>query len=78
MPLTLGSSAQFICSSDLDIVVAEWLFDDQVIVRSEANQANLYIPVVNDSLHNRQYLCKITTPYGMQERITTITVTGNF
>ena len=61
VPLTLGSSAQLICSSDLDIIVAEWLFDGRVIVRSEASQANLYIPAVNDSLHNRQYVCRITT-----------------
>lgn len=76
MPLTLGSSAQLICSSDLYIIVAEWLFDSQVIVRSEASQGNLNIPTVNDSLHNRQYVCRITTPYGVQERNITVTVTG--
>ena len=78
VPLSLGSSARFICSSDLDIIAAEWLFDGRVIVQSEANQANLYIPAVNDSLHNRQYLCRIITPYGVQERNATIIVSGIF
>ena len=64
MPLTLGGSARLICSSDFDIIVAEWLFDGRVIVQSLASQATLYIPLVNDSLHNRQYLCRITAPYG--------------
>lgn len=75
-PLVLGSSAQITCSSDLDILIAEWLFDDQVIVQAEGGQVNLVIPAVNDSLHNRLYICRITTPYGVQERNTTITVTS--
>lgn len=74
--LILGGSAQFTCTSDLDIIIAEWLFGDQVIVQAEASQVDLIIPAVNDSLHNRLYVCRITTPYGAQERNTTITVTG--
>lgn len=76
--LILGSSAQFICSSDLQILVAEWLYDDRVIVQVEASQANLFIPTVNDSLHMRQYVCRITTPYGVQEQSTMVTVTGMY
>ena len=75
-PLILGSTAWFTCSSDLDILYAEWLFNDRVIVQAEASQAMLIIPAVNDSLHNRLYICRITTQYGVQERNVTIRVTG--
>ena len=75
-PLVLGSRAQFTCSSDLNILLAEWLFEGQVVVEAEASQATLIIPTVNDSLHNSLYVCRITTPYGIQERNMTITVTG--
>ncbi len=72
----LGSSAQFTCSSNLNILLVEWLFDNEVVAEAEASQATLIIPAVNDSLHNRLYVCRITTPYGTQERNMTITVTG--
>ena len=75
-PLILGSRAEITCSSDLDVLVTEWLYDGRVIVQSEDIQASLVIPAVNDSLHNQQFMCRIITPYGVQERNTTITVTG--
>ena len=43
----MGSSAQFNCTSDLNILVAEWLFEGQVVVEAEASQATLIIPAVN-------------------------------
>lgn len=76
-PVVLGTSMQLNCSSDLAILMAEWLYNDVVIAQSLTGEALLVIPAVNDSLHNRQYKCRITTPYGVQERNTTITVTGN-
>lgn len=75
-PVSLGASLQLNCSSDLDILTAEWLYNNVVVAESLGAEALLVIPAVNDSLHNRQYRCRITTPYGMQQRNTTITVTG--
>ena len=72
----MGASLQLNCSSDLDILTAEWLYNDVVVADSLGAEAVLVIPAVNDSLHNRQYRCRITTPYGVQESNTTITVTG--
>jgi len=54
----------------------EWLYNDVVVARSAAEEVLLQVPVVNDSLHNRQYKCRVTTPFGVLERNTTITVRG--
>ncbi len=67
---------QLNCSSDLVILTAEWLHNDVVIAQSVAGEAILAIPTVNDSLHNTMYRCRITTPFGIQESNTTVTVTG--
>lgn len=75
-PLTLGTSTQLNCSTDLVALMVEWLYSGMVIVQNLADNSLLAIPAVNDSLHNRQYTCRITTPFGMQERNTTISVTG--
>lgn len=74
--VTVGSKLELICSSDLAILIAEWLYDEVVISQSVGSEALLMISAVNDSMHSRQYLCRVTTPYGMQEINTTLTVTG--
>jgi hypothetical protein len=76
--VAVGTSLLLNCSSDLTILTAEWLYDDEVVAQSIATEALLAIPSVNDSLHNRQYRCRVTTPFGVQERNTTITVTGTY
>ncbi len=75
-PFTVGSDLQLNCSSDLAILTAEWLYDGMVITQNTAGEAILEIPAVNDSLHNRQFTCRVATPFGVQERNTTITVTS--
>ena len=77
-PFVVGTGLQLNCSSDLPILMAEWLYNEVVITQSAAAEALLVIPVVNDSLHNMQYKCRITTPFGVQERNTTITVIGTY
>ena len=78
-PLTLGMSAQLSCATDLAPVAAvEWLYGSAVIAQSLSNSAQLVFPTVNDTLHNRQYTCRTSTAYGVQERNTTITVSGIF
>ena len=75
-PLTLGASAMLNCTSDLPILMAEWLYNGVVIARSSEGGAILDITSVNDSLHGRQYSCRVATPYGIQLENTTIVVSG--
>lgn len=74
--VTLGSSLELNCSTDLPVLTIEWLYDDAVVAQSMGSEAVLVIPVANDSLHDKQYKCRSTTPFGVQERNTTITVSG--
>jgi len=74
--LVLGDSTTLNCTSDLPIVSVEWIYNGAVIVQSSANGAILDIPLVNDSLHRRQYSCRVTSPFGVQEKNTTLIVTG--
>ena len=70
-------SARLSCATDLAPVVAvEWLYGSAVIAQSLSDSAQLVFTVVNDTLHSRQYTCRTSTAYGVQERNTTITVSG--
>ena len=75
-PAAIGSILQLTCSSDMVALMAEWLYNDVVIVQSDTGNATLMIPSVNDSLHNREYECRITTPFGVQVINSTIITTG--
>ena len=74
----MGTNLQLNCSSDLAILMAEWLYNDIVIAQNVGSEASLVIPSVDDSMHNRQYNCRITTPFGVQERNTTLIITGKY
>ena len=58
--------------------MAEWLYNDVAIAQSATGNVTLIIPSVNDSLHNREYKCRITSPFGVQEINTTIITTGSY
>ncbi len=77
-PLSLGDSATLNCTSDLPIIEAEWYYNNDVIVSASQGSAILDISAVNDSLHGRQYECRVTTPYGTQQRNITLEVLGWF
>ena len=72
----VGTDVQLGCSSDLTVLMTEWLHHDVVIVQNTSGEAVLEIPAVNDSLHNMEYKCRVTTPFGVLERSTIIIVTG--
>jgi len=76
IPLTVGDNATLTCSSDLDVNMVEWLYNGQVVVSSSGPQADLMFTPVNDSIHNTQYICRVTSPYGVQEYSSSISVTG--
>ena len=74
--MVVGERAVLQCNTDLDAVAVEWLYGGEVVVRSSAHSAELQFDPVNDSIHDRQYTCRVISPYGIQERNTTVTVTG--
>ena len=73
-PLTVGESAQITCSSDLDVTTIEWLYNGELITSSNRPSSILIFETVYYSFHNRQYTCKVTTPYGEQEDTVAIIV----
>ena len=75
--LSLGETATITCSSDLDIILIEWWNDGQMMNSSTGPQTSLVFNPVNDTLHNIQYTCKVTTAYGTLEQTIAISVKGN-
>ncbi len=74
--LTVGESVMITCSFDLNLTSMEWLYDNTVIMRTTAPQLDLTFSLVNDSIHNRQYTCRVVTSYGTQEETITLRVQG--
>ena len=65
---TVGQSASLTCSSDLHVNSLQWLLDGVTVASSLAAQDELLFPVVGEELHGRDYVCQVTTPYGVVER----------
>ena len=65
---TLGESASISCSSDLDVVSTKWLHNNIVVGFSSESELELVFDSVNDSIHNEEFICRITSPYGIQEQ----------
>ena len=65
---TLGESASISCSSDLDVVSTIWLHNNIVVESSLESELELIFDVVNDSIHNKEFICRVTSSYGIQEQ----------
>ena len=74
---SVGDVATIECSFDLNSTSIEWLYNNEVIMSTEDAQLNLTFSPVHDTVHNRQYTCRVSTSYGVQERNITIRVEGN-
>ena len=74
--LIVGEHATISCSFDLEFSSLEWIFSNKVLVSSLSSQIGLSFSPVNDSVHGRQYTCRVTTQYGVQEKNVTILVQG--
>ena len=75
--VTVGQSASLTCSSDLDVSSIEWLYGGQVVARSTSRQElELEFNPVNDTIHGREYTCRVTSPYGSQEETVSIVAEG--
>ena len=75
-PLTEGESATITCSSDLDAVSVQWLYNGQVQASSSGAQADLVFGSVPESIHNREYVCRVNTATCLAESSITVTVEG--
>ena len=73
---TVGQSASVTCSYDLAFTSIEWLYNNETIVSSATSQLDLSFNPVNDSIHGKQYTCRASTPYGIQEERLTIQIKG--
>ena len=74
--LIVGEHATISCSFDLEFLSLEWIYNNKVLVSSSASQISLPFIPVNDSVHGRQYTCRVTTRYGTQEKSVVILVQG--
>ena len=63
----VGETASISCATDLDVMLIEWLYNHNVVASSTEQQLDLIFSPVNDSVHNRDYSCRVTSPYGIQE-----------
>ena len=75
-PVTVGDSLTVTCSFDLDSTSIEWLYDNEVVLTTTSSLLPLSFGTVNDTVNNRQYTCRVVTPYGTQEETITIRVQG--
>lgn len=74
----VGQNATVSCLSDLNVERLEWLFGGDVVASSPSQQVDLNFSPVLDYYHNREYVCKAMTAYGVLERRITITVESMF
>lgn len=66
------------CASDFAVTSIRWLYEDDIIVTSSASPAELVLSPVTDELHLRQYVCVVTTSFGVEQRTASISVQGDF
>ena len=62
---SVGNSAMARCSSDNLATRMEWLNNETVIARaSSIQELDLVFSLVNDSIHNQVYVCRVTRDGG--------------
>ena len=62
----VGGSATVACKSDTLANRIEWLTDGVVVESvTSTQQLDLVFPLVNDSIHNQDYTCRVTREAGM-------------
>jgi hypothetical protein len=79
--LTLGQPASLSCTSDLRGAAVEWssLSEDDITpasVTEDSGSSLLQFASVSEDLHDRVYVCHVTTPYGSLEEEHRLTVSG--
>ena len=73
----IGSSEYVTCSSDLDVTSIEWLYEGTVVASSSTGSVQLTFDPVTESIHQKEYICRISTVHnGIVEYSATIFVTS--
>lgn len=73
--VTVGEVATISCYSDLTVERVEWIFGGDVVMSSNDSQhVDLVFSPVQEFLHNREYVCRAVTSYGILERRVTLSV----
>lgn len=75
---TVGENASLTCSSDISVILTEWLYNFQVVVSSTSSTLQLIFNPVNDTVHGNEYSCRTTSPYGIQEQVVQLIVQSKF
>ena len=57
----VGSSEHVTCSSGLDATSIEWLYKGTVVASSSTGSVQLTFDPVTESIHQREYICRIST-----------------
>jgi len=76
-PLTIGNTVSIMCSTDFDVTTIEWIREGITVANSTSQSLTLLMDPVSADHHNTQYTCRVTTPYGIQEKRVNITVQSN-
>ena len=74
----VGSSESVTCSSDLDVASIEWLYEGDVVASSSVGSVKLNFDPVTESIHEREYTCRISTVHGVVEHNVTIFVASEY
>ena len=79
-PLIVGEVGTITCFSGLDVASMQWLFNNEVMIESTSGQQllDLVFNPVNDSIHNRQYSCRVTADGNVYSDNITVTVESKF
>ena len=72
--LIVSNSARFQCSSDLDVLQIQWYRDGNRVLVSTSDDITLD-PISTDD-NGANYTCRVTSPYGDQERSVVLDVKG--
>ena len=75
--VAIGEPTAIVCSSDLTDPIIMWLSGGETVVSSTSagHQLLLMFNPVNDSIHNQQYVCKVTASDPANPATISITVT---
>ena len=73
----MSQTALFNCWSDLEIQQIEWFADGVLVASTYSNTSQYQLYSISTDHQDSLYTCVAISPYGNQERIITLSVTGN-
>ena len=67
----VGTFSYLSCTTDLHVTSIEWWLNNELVsstTSSTDDELVLTFDPVPDSIHGNIYLCRVTSPYGVQEQ----------